>query len=438
MKKRFLLFIAAMLLMMPQVLKADGFPRYYELVTDASQLESGKYYLVVAIDVENIDYRMAYNGFDKDNSKGKAGKVVPNALYAQTGITPTAFSGIIDREKTGNHAIPLKMSVASETNGNKKWNFIDESVDANHQFIGVNASTSGDDQHYLIGENETNATNGTDAVKERFQWYITISTIGNKVGVAEIRNVHKVYYLKYDANSYGNEATSLFRVYTGEKYNVMLYKEMETVQATTSFTGHGTLYYSDKVLMVPEGVTAARTYTFNNTDNRVYSNKEYATEYLIPANSAVIFRGEKSTTYTFPVTTLHNPTRDDTNILKGFDAAGTTTSGTSDDSKYYFYKLTTQNHVESSVGFYWGATNGAPFTSAAHKAYLALLIDDAKNARSFLLNDIETPTSITPTTITQQPSPDGYVYDLTGRRFSTTQSLPKGIYISNGKKFVVK
>lgn len=436
MKKRFLLFIAAMLLMMPQVLKADGFPRYYELVTDASQLESGKYYLVVAIDVENIDYRMAYNGFDKDNSKGKAGKVVPNALYAQTGITPTAFSGIIDREKTGNHAIPLKMSVASETNGNKKWNFIDESVDANHQFIGVNASTSGDDQHYLIGENETNATNGTDAVKERFQWYITISTIGNKVGVAEIRNVHKVYYLKYDANSYGNEATSLFRVYTGEKYNVMLYKEMETVQATTSFTGHGTLYYSDKVLMVPEGVTA-RTYTFNSSDKRVYSHEGYETEYLIPANSAVILRGTASTTYTFPVTTRHTPTRDVDNILLGLDNGGSTTTGNeTKDKNCYFYKLTTQNHVASSVGFYWGAENGAAFTSAAHKAYLAIEKNVAANIRSFLLDSSET-TSISNISLPTQEGSE-WVYDLSGRRVSTSQPLPKGIYISNGKKFVVK
>lgn len=412
---------------------ADGFPRYYELITKASQLESGKYYIIIGIPTaedlkSDIQYRMAYNGLNTTESKGNAGSVTPNVLHEQDGITESYYSRIIDIEKTGNAAKPLKI-----VQNGTLWNLIDESVAAKTRLIGVNSETSAvSDRHYLLGKDETEETNLNADLN---LWHIAF----NDAGFEYIMNAGKTCYLKYDSNSYGDATSSLFRVYAlDEKRNIMLYKEMETVTAATSFTGHGTLYYSDKVLMVPEGVTAARTYTFNNTDNRVYSNKEYATEYLIPANSAVIFRGEKSTTYTFPVTTLHNPTRDDTNILKGFDAAGTTTSGTSDDSKYYFYKLTTQNHVESSVGFYWGATNGAPFTSAAHKAYLALLIDDAKNARSFLLNDIETPTSITPTTITQQPSPDGYVYDLTGRRFSTTQSLPKGIYISNGKKFVVK
>ena len=188
--------------------------------------------------------------------------------------------------------------------------------------------------------------------------------------------------------------------------------------------------------MVPEGVTA-RTYTFNSSDKRVYSHKGYETEYLIPANSAVILRGTASTTYTFPVTTRHTPTRDVDNILLGLDNGGSTTTGNeTKDKNCYFYKLTTQNHVASSVGFYWGAENGAAFTSAAHKAYLAIEKKVAANIRSFLLDFSET-TSIGNVSL-PTPEETKWVYDLSGRRFSTSQSLPKGIYISNGKKFVVK
>lgn len=434
MKKSFLLFIAAMLLMMPQVLKADGFPRYYELVTDASQLESGKYYVIIGIPTpedlkSDIQFRIAYNGLNTSEHKGNAGSVTPNALYEQPGITASQFSGIIDIEKAGNAAKPLKMTInTAETEELKYtvWNFVDESVGTSNQLVGVNAETTGESQHYLIGSEASN----TNVANHYHLWKITFHT-----DWVEIRNVGKTYYLKYDANSYG-AAAGLFRVYTStasEKRNVMLYKEMETVDAKTSSTGHGTLYYSNKVLMVPEGVTA-KTYTLGT--HVVNSKTDYETERFIPANSAVVLHGTASTTYTFPVTTRHEPTRDDTNILRGFDEAGSTTTGnSSDDANYYFYKLTTKNGA--NVGFYWGANNGAPFTSAAHKAFLAVNKKAAARIESFLLDDSETPTSITPSPNTQHPTPDK-VFDLSGRRVSTSQSLPKGIYISNGKKFVVK
>lgn len=424
------------MLMAAQVSRAQSIPRYYELVTSAEQLESGKYYVIIGIPTaedlkSDIQYRMAYNGINITEHKGNAGRVTPNHLWAQLGITESQFSGIIDIGKDGNAAKPLKFVKNEEksTTTRTVWNFIDESATAKSQLVGVNSETSAvSDKHYLLASDETQSVYLNDDLN---LWYIAF----NNAGFEYIMNAGKTCYLKYDANSYG-DACSLFRVYAlDEKRHIMLYKEMVTVTATTSFTGHGTLYYSDKVLMVPEGVTA-KTYTLGT--HVVSSNTEYATERFIPANSAVVLHGSPSTTYTFPVTTLHNPTRDTDNILRGFDVASTTTSGTGNDGDYYFYKLTTKNNTDaSSIGFYWAVSEGKPFTSAANKAYLAVLKTAAARIQSFLLDDSETPTSITPSPITQHPTPDK-VFDLSGRRVSTSQSLPKGIYISNGKKFVVK
>ena len=415
---------------------ADGVPRYYELVTSADQLESGKYYVIIGIPTaedlkSDIQYRMAYNGINLTESKGNAGSVTPNALYAQDGITPSQFSGIIDIGKDGNVAKPLKFVKNEEksTTTSTVWNFIDESATANSQLVGVNSETSAvSDKHYLLASDETQSVNLNNNLN---LWYIAF----NNAGFEYIMNAGKTCYLKYDANSYGDE-NSLFRVYAlDEKRHIMLYKEMETVTAGTSFTGHGTLYYSNKVLMVPDGVTA-KTYTLGT--HVVNSNKEYESERFIPANSAVVLHGTASTTYTFPVTTRHTPTRDADNILRGLDAAGSTTTGdNSDDNDYYFYKLTTKNKVASSVGFYWGSDEGAPFTSAAHKAYLAVLKTAAARIQTFLLDGGET-TSINNVSLPTQENTTEWVYDLSGRRFSTSQSLPKGIYFSNGKKFVVK
>lgn len=396
---------------------ADGFPRYYELVQETSQLESGKYYIIAAVpdDSESLTNRIAYNGIDTDNHYGRAARVSVPATY------------IIDIGSTEKHAVPLKFI----SNG-EKWNLYDESVNTN-QLIGVNSDTesSSGSQHYLV--------TGNNKDDNLFLWYITVSS-----GIATIliqKTINNIYYLRYDSNNY-NDPTSFFRVYslTDNKLRVMLYKEMETVNADTYYIAPdpgtlGTLYYSNKVLMVPEGVTA-KTYILGQGENKgkVVCSVAYETGSFIPANSAVVLHGTSNAdkTYTFPVTTRHNPTRDGDNILRGLDTEDWTTSG-GNDSDYYFYKLTTKNGA--NPGFYWSENNGARFWTAAHKAYLAILQKQAANVREFLLNS-NTSTAIT-TPIYKAPADDA-VYDLTGRKVDSSQALRRGIYITKGKKFVVK
>ena len=97
------------------------------------------------------------------------------------------------------------------------WNFVDESVGTDNQLVGVNAETTGESQHYLIGS-EASSTNEADHFH---LWTISLG-IDDLELRAFIRNVGKTYYLKYDANNYGDEA-GLFRVYAStasEKRNV--------------------------------------------------------------------------------------------------------------------------------------------------------------------------------------------------------------------------
>ncbi len=417
MKKRFILSIAAMLLMMPQVLKADGFPRYYELVQETEDLESGKYYIIAAVpdNLESLTNRIAYNGINTNNHYGSADRVSVPATY------------IIDIGSTEKHAVPLKFIQNGE-----KWNLYDETATEGSQLIGVNTSTSGDDQHYLL------ADANTESDKTWNLWHITVNS---RIATIQIQKSNNIYYMRYDSNNY-NDPTSFFRVYslTDNKLRVMLYKEMETVNADTYYIAPdpgtlGTLYYSNKVLMVPEGVTA-KTYILGENKDKVYSHVAYAPGDFIPANSAVVLHGtsNENKTYTFPVTTRHTPTRDPDNILLGLDNGGTTTTGVeAEDANYYFYKLTTKNG--KNPGFYWG-NNGDPFTTIAHKAYLAVNKLTAAKIQAFLLDGNTTPTAIT-TPIYEAPANDA-VYDLTGRKVNSSQTLRRGIYITNGKKFVVK
>ena len=128
------------------------------------------------------------------------------------------------------------------------------------------------------------------------------------------------------------------------------------------------------------------------------------------------------------------------NLLLGTatEAQTAAPNGESADT-YRFYKLyyADPDHTGTKrLGFYWGASEGAPFRSQAHKAYLALTSEMAMNISGFLLpgdvTGIDTP--LAPGT---QPL---VVYTLTGVRLhpSTLSDLPAGIYIVNGKKMVIK
>ena len=72
---------------------------------------------------------------------------------------------------------------------------------------------------------------------------------------------------------------------------------------------------------------------------------------------------------------------------------------------------------------------------AANKAYL--IISNAAGARGFYdIGEGDGTTAIkTPTVIVERHN-DDVIYDLTGRIIG--QPMQKGIYVKNGKKFIVK
>lgn len=84
----------------------------------------------------------------------------------------------------------------------------------------------------------------------------------------------------------------------------------------------------------------------------------------------------------------------------------------------------------NGVGFYWKEENGKPFTTEAHKAYLAYSPPMASNAKSFLGFDVslgmQTPT------VSEKEMITGPIYNLAGKIVDKDY---KGIIIVNGKKY---
>ena len=191
------------------------------------------------------------------------------------------------------------------------------------------------------------------------------------------------------------------------------------IKVNIGATGYATLYYSDRALVVPENVYA---YTYKVTNGKLDESYLYNAGETIPAATGVVLKAAPGE-YTFAASQNAGDVDAD-NLLKGSDEAALTTGGA------VYYKLSLNKAGDAnSVGFYYGAADGAAFTNGAHKAYLAL--PAASGVRAFLFNG-NTTTGIQNATANNAAS---QVYDLQGRR---VQSAQKGLYIINGKKVLVK
>ncbi len=197
---------------------------------------------------------------------------------------------------------------------------------------------------------------------------------------------------------------------------------MAPVTVTIGQSKYASLYYENQALVVPQGVEA---YTYKINGDKVEESYMYDAGETIPAGTAVILKGEPND-YSFAFSTETGDV-DSENILMGTDSDTQLEA----DANSYFYKLSLNAAEElSSIGFYWGAADGAAFTNKAHKAYLKV----AKSAGAkFYRFDGET-TAIE-NVQAAQPDANAPMYNVAGQRVSKNY---KGVVIQNGRKYVVK
>ena len=191
--------------------------------------------------------------------------------------------------------------------------------------------------------------------------------------------------------------------------------------------GYATYYNSIRDVVLPEGMKAhvvtagSTTLTYNKVADGDEENN------VVPAGTAMLLQVEEAAADHSISVYLARPSvaaYTGTNLMFGSDVETTTTGG----DKYY--KLT-YSSSGTNFGWYWGAANGIAFSSPAHKAWLAL---PASGAPSFLgLPDWDT-TGIVPVGVNPE---DGEWYTLQGMKVGKKPTTA-GVYIHNGKKFVIK
>lgn len=191
-------------------------------------------------------------------------------------------------------------------------------------------------------------------------------------------------------------------------------------------------YYANHAFFVPAGVEVGIVTNASSTTETVTIDwTKYKEGDIVPAETAVLIKGNSgSYPYIVDDSEAKAPAE---NLLKG-----SATEATTEGENCLFYKLSYDNNGEN-LGFYWAAENGAAFTNAANKAYLALPVNIARNVRGFGIGNDGT------TGIQQIESGDApvNVYSIDGtivrkqvKESEAVQGLKKGIYIINGKKII--
>jgi hypothetical protein len=311
-----------------------------------------------------------------------------------------------------------------------------EAIDDDDLSKGYVLKTQDNTYNYQTG-NSTNGIGGTTLNKETAANYaITV----NYVSSSEINltltngpvfryNTSEKYFRYYKSTSYA----SMGEVYLYKRttdvepvYSLGLTATITLAAACTDGAGKyfGT-YSSSKAFEVPEGLTVSEISVISG---ELYV-EDYATGDIVPANTGVMVSSTTAGDHAVALATGGTSVLGSDNMLKASGDAGID-AATMNEADTKFYRLTMHNGT--TIGFWWGAADGASFALAANKAYLAVP-NGALSAREFVWFNNET-TGVKAIE-NSQLTIDNSVYDLQGRRVAKPT---KGLYIVNGKKVIIK
>lgn len=209
---------------------------------------------------------------------------------------------------------------------------------------------------------------------------------------------------------------------------IIVTTELPTSVGTISIAtpeGFGT-YYNSNSYILPEGLTAFG-YTKANTNGTLVKTDEFTGGDVVPANAALVVKGNEGEYECFATDQAATKTLEG-NLLKGV-AKAMTVEKTEGIKRYVL------TAVNGMLGFY--QTKSGNIKMPANRAYLELTKAQAQ-AVSFFQLDGET-TGIENATATTKKAPKA-IYTLSGVRLkaTTTQGLPAGAYVVNGKVVIVK
>lgn len=287
----------------------------------------------------------------------------------------------------------------------------------------------------------------------QYQWTISITSHevidGGPVDAINIQNnKNNTRSLDY---SYSNPRYAAYVYNKSQNAPSFLYKKTFDLSVNANTAGYATAYTAFPYVM-PAG---ADGYIITETaeGETIKAKNKYPAGTEVPAYAPLLIKNAEAGVTLNPVVlgkTVEAYPYADENLLHGtrLESDGVTTdvdgTGTKTDDYYYYklsYKLEAGNPVADSYGFYRGKADGSAFAMKnTLTAYLALPRSSGlvNNLRISIDNEDGPATSIQTNRLPADNMPQS-VYTLSGVRVNAAGNrLPKGIYIVNGKKVVIK
>lgn len=290
---------------------------------------------------------------------------------------------------------------------------------------------------WVVGEILGNAANGENNFNpnDTQNTNVCIGTAENnmpvKLAVDEFRALN--LYAKKEAVLMVKGTKGIYFNRTGIEYPTQFYIADPT-QALASINvktteGYATYYNDNLGVTIPEGIDAKCGVITDVNNGALTIDYRYVSGTKIPAGNAVLVKAGKAMQIPL-IVSKHTSNVIAENMLKGLATTGDFIA----DPDYKYYKLAYNNYnTKEGLGFYFGAENGGAFTVPAGMAYLA--VPRSMAVKCFLLDG--SATGIEGIEAGQTAEAVKTVYTLDGRKVEA-QKLPKGIYIVNGKKVIVK
>ncbi len=207
-----------------------------------------------------------------------------------------------------------------------------------------------------------------------------------------------------------------------------------TITVAEACTDGKGLYYSTYSCSKPFIVSNDITVSEVSVVNGKLSVRQYATGAVVPANTGVMVSANIAGDHIVALSENNNGTSvlGNGNMLRPTGDEGISAADMAGkDSGCKFYRLTMHDGV--TIGFYYGAEEGAAFDVAANKAYLAVPVAQAAKFNGFALDGSD-PTGISSVTDGSDAAGNRAVYNLQGQRVNGNAA--KGLYIVNGKKLI--
>ena len=284
----------------------------------------------------------------------------------------------------------------------------------------------------------------------QYQWTISITSHevidGGPVDAIQIQNnKNNTRSLDY---SYANPRYAVYQYQPSQNAPSFLYKKTFDLSVNANTAGYATAYTAFPYVMPAS--TNGYIVTETAEGETIKAKNKYPAGAEVPANAPLLIKNSEAGVTLNPVVlgkTVEAYPYAEENLLHGtrLESDGVTTDVDGTDNYYYYklsYKLDAEkNPVADSYGFYRGKADGSAFAMKnTLTAYLALPRSSGlvNNLRISIDNEDGPATSIQTNRLPADNMPQS-VYTLSGVRVNAAGNrLPKGIYIVNGKKVVIK